>query len=107
MSAHLPPVEGGPNPCLHCPPIGGTLGMGRTIAVGFGEAHLSRDDHLIYREPQSDEGDYWTVQQAEDVAVADPDHDWRIVLDGPLHGETYQRQGPDRWVLVDRNEGFA
>jgi hypothetical protein len=29
------------------------------------------------------------------------------VLDGPLHGETYQRQGKNHWVLVERNLGFA
>lgn len=48
----------------------------------------------------------WDVAQAERVAKRDPDHDWRIVLYGPLHGEVYQRQDGE-WLLVEKNEGFA
>jgi hypothetical protein len=48
-----------------------------------------------------------TLRAAEARARKAPRHDWRIVLDGPLHGETYQRQGKNRWVLVEKNEGFA
>lgn len=105
---YLPPVAGGNNPCLNCPPIEETLDMERVIAVGFGQAFVSKDDETVYFEAYDmAEDDYWTVAKAETVAANDPDHDWRIVLDGPLHGETYQRQGAGRWVLVDRNEGFA
>lgn len=49
----------------------------------------------------------WMVADAERAAVADPDHDWRIVLYGPLHGEVYQRHGLSEWMLVEKNEGFA
>jgi hypothetical protein len=48
-----------------------------------------------------------TVAQAEELAKADPDHDWRIVLHGPLRGMTYQRHGDTQWMLVEKNEGFA
>ena len=44
---------------------------------------------------------------AEALAAQDPDHDWRIVLHGPLSGRTYQRHGPGQWMLVEKNEGFA
>jgi len=101
----LPAVAGGRNPCLNCPPIVAKLDMRRPIAVGFGDAHVSRDGETIYREEP--DGPYRTVQWAENRAKRDPRHDWRIVLDGPLHGETYQRQGPGYWVLVARNQGFA
>lgn len=47
------------------------------------------------------------MKDAEAAALADPDHDWRIVLFGPLHGEVYQRHGPGEWMLVEKNEGFA
>lgn len=104
----LPALDGRNNPCLNCPPIEPTLDMDRTIAVGFGQAFVARDDETVYYEkPDAEEDDYWTVAQAEAAAVADPDHDWRIVMDGPMHGETYQRQGVGRWVLVERNDGFA
>lgn len=48
-----------------------------------------------------------TVAQAEALALLKPDADWRVILEGPLHGETYQRQGEGRWVLVVKNQGFA
>lgn len=48
-----------------------------------------------------------TFRFAEGKARQKPDADWRVVLHGPMHGETYQRQGKNRWVLVESNEGFA
>lgn len=106
----LPPLPGRNNPCLNCPPIEDTLDMRRTIGVGFGQAFVAKDDETVWYEKYTDEDEddpCWTVAQAEDAAVADPDHDWRIVMDGPMHGETYQRQGEGRWVLVAKNDGFA
>jgi hypothetical protein len=115
--------------------------MRDVIAVGFGDAHVSRDGEVIWREPAGGpppcemcdglgaiEGEdlvlrtcpacigsgflggtqvMWTVAQAEKVAATAPDHDWRIVLYGPLHGEVYQRQGAGEWLLVEKNQGFA
>lgn len=48
-----------------------------------------------------------TGAQAEELAAADPDHDWRIMIYGPLSGRTYQRHAPGSWVMVEQNEGFA
>lgn len=138
----MPALDGRSNPCLCCPPILAALPMERTIAVGFGDAHVSRDGEEVYREPSAYDGRkicdacewgyvakgvlcgqcggegyvedpgvpepvYWDVEEAEKLAAADPDHDWRIVLFGPLHGEVYQRHGPGQWLLVEKNEGFA
>jgi hypothetical protein len=80
--------------------------MGMAISVGFGSAQVTKDDELVYCEQQNEEN-YWTVQNAEDAALKDPDHDWQIQLVGPMHGETYQRQGPGKWVCVESNPGFA
>ena len=41
------------------------------------------------------------------IAPMDPDHDWRIVKFGPMHGETFQRQVENNWVCIESNEGFA
>ena len=101
----LKPISGGQNPCLNCPPI--SLDMRCPIAVGFGDAHVSRDGKVIWSESPNADARVWTVRTAERRAARDPRHDWRIVLNGPLHGETYQRQGVKRWVLVARNLGFA
>jgi hypothetical protein len=102
----LPALEGKSNPCANCPPILAEAHPEKIIAVGFGDAHVERDGVEVYREPQDDMGKIWDFANAERVAAKDPDHDWRAVLFGPLHGETYQRQD-GKWVLVEKNEGFA
>lgn len=103
----LPPMDGRPNPCACCPPIASLLPMDARIAVGFGYAALLRDEEELWSERGQEWEDCPTLAQAEAQAAADPDHDWRIALCGPLHGEFYQRQGPSHWVLVDSNQGFA
>jgi len=104
----LEPLPGKPNPCMNCPPILAEAHPEKLIAVGFGEASVTRDGHEVYREPPGleDDEDYWDFARAEEVAAEDPDHDWRATLFGPLHGETYQRQD-GKWLLVEKNEGFA
>jgi len=102
----LPPLEGKQNPCANCPPILAEADPEKIIAVGFGDACVTCDGEEVYREPQDDFGKIWDFAKAERVAAKDPDHDWRAVLYGPLHGETYQRQD-GKWLLVEKNEGFA
>lgn len=172
-ATHLKPaLVGRNNPCLYCPPITAKLPLDAVIAVGFGDAHASRDGEVVYREPSArhglkrcdvcsgqgrigkpsvpcprilkrrskkndaerkawaeawnalplcgtcgGEGDvedpdapeamYWDVEEVEKLAARDPDHDWQIVLLGPLHGEVYQRHGVGEWCLIEKNEGFA
>ncbi len=79
------------------------------IAVGFGAAFVLRDDEQVYdgERDYQDGKEPKTVRDFEEMAKADPDHDWRIVKEGPLHGETYQRHCDDAWVCVDSNMGFA
>lgn len=103
----LPPVEAkniyvG---CACCSTACQIAHMDMAIAVGFGSANVTKDGDLIYDEREGE--DIWTVQDAEDAALKDPDHDWQIMKMGPLHGETFQRQGVGRWVCVESNPGFA
>ena len=101
-----PVIEGGHFcGCLNCGPMKTQLCRENIIGVGFGSAFLSRDGEVVLDENDSD--DFHTVGEAEDLAAADPDHDWRIVLHGPLRGSTYQRQGEMAWLLIEKNEGFA
>jgi hypothetical protein len=140
-----PPLDGRANPCLNCPPIGAALPLDAIIAVGFGDAHASRDGVAVYSEPMpyetlkdcaicngtgevgsvktvicgtcgglgsvedetATQREYWDVAEVEKLAALDPDHDWRIVLFGPLHGEVYQRHGVGEWNLIEKNKGFA
>jgi len=104
----LPALDGRDNPCACCPPIPAVAPLDKIIAVGFGTACVTRDGELVLDGERWHENDGWLrFADAEAQAALDPDHDWRVVLHGPLHGETYQRQGEDRWVLVEKNEGFA
>jgi hypothetical protein len=101
----LKPLEKvSPNPCLHCPDPPTELNLQGYLAVGFGDAHLERDGHRVLEE--NDREDWIMLQECEDIAAKDPDHDWRIVLFGPLHGEAYQRQD-GKWLCVEQNQGFA
>lgn len=99
--------------CPRCPPPPTQAPMDKIIAVGFGSAFVSRDgEQVLDGEQRMDremkgEGEYVTFADAERLAVMDPDHDWRVVLHGPLHGETYQRQGAGVWLCIERNDGFA
>lgn len=76
------------------------------ICVGFGYAGVTCDGQPRWQE-ESDTEDFLTGEQAEAMAALDPDRDWRIVLESPLSGRTYQRHGPKAWVLVEQNQGFA
>lgn len=96
--------------CLNCGPKPNRLNLRQRIAVGFGDAYASRDGAVVLREahgPHVTDKDSPTVQQAENMARKDPNHDWRIRFYGPLSGQTYQRHGRNEWVLVDTDRGFA
>jgi hypothetical protein len=107
----LPPLEleGIHVGCLCCSTAARVAPLGMGIAVGFGSAYVTKDGEQVYdgesdwqngREPK-------TVEAIEAMARKDPDHDWRIVKWGPLHGETFQRHCENTWVCVESNEGFA
>lgn len=104
----LPAVEGSVA-CLTCGMGARTdLEMDRCIAVGFGSANYSRDGTCLWEESLLIDGDEPpTVQHVEDLAKADPDHDWRIAYYAALYEAEYQRQGDGVWVLVKKGMGFA
>lgn len=126
----LPPITAEnrkPHGCLTCEANGAipiTFPADGLIAVGFGYAGVTRDGREVLREPdcpilydddgemlpedqQPPEPEYPTGEDAEKLAAADPDHDWRIHIHAAMSDRTYQRQGPNNWVLVEQGEGFA
>lgn len=106
----LPAIEGGTGGCLHCGAQHAVLPMDALIAVGFGDASVTRNGELVYSEPRADDdgfATFWEASDAEKAAAADPDHDWRVHLVAPLSERHYQRQGPEHWVLYEKGEGFA
>lgn len=104
---HEHPVEGGPNPCPHCPPIPTQASMDKLIAVGFGCAVVKRDGQTVLDGERPPNEEFLTFADAEALACLEPERDWCVVLNGQLHGETYQRQGDGVWILIERNDGFA
>ena len=74
-------------------------------------AVVKKDGEIIYDEmdlaDDTADTEYWTTQDAENEALKDPDHDWRIILDAPLSMREYQRQDEGKWVLVKKGPGFA
>lgn len=103
----LPAVEGSVA-CFTCGAgARSDLEMGRMIAVGFGAAGYSKDGLDIWTEGGADDEEPPTVAQVEAMALADPDHDWRIYFEAPLYSAEYQRQAEGVWVLIRKGEGFA
>lgn len=101
----LPAIRPTKKPCLCCGSLDQHLPMDAVIAVGFGSAFCSMDGKVVIEERRGDE--YYTVQHAEELALANPNHDWQIHLHGPLRGRVFQRHEPGKWVLVEEDDGFA
>jgi len=72
----LPPIKPKMHGCFLAP-MQEELAMDEIIAVGFGDAHVEKDGEIIYSEPtEHGKHSFWTVQDAENEAMKDPDHDW-------------------------------
>lgn len=95
--------------CLTCGPQPVTIPLTAHIAVGFGDAGVTRDGEIVWNEGAMEDVDAepWTVNDAERAAAQDPDHDWRIYFHGALSDAVYQRHDVCTWVLVEKGQGFA
>lgn len=83
--------------------------MDKIIVAGCGDAYVTKDGILIYDGEADfrDTGNAKYVGDIEKIAEADPGHDWRIIINMPLHGEIYQRHAAKKWVCIESNKGFA
>ena len=110
-----PAIKSGGYACLCCGTPTQMFPMEGIVGVGFGYAAVTKDGEEEYREDtfyyeegeEPEETIYWSGQDAERAALADPNHDWRIVKHAPLYSAVYQRHAPGQWVLIERDEGFA
>lgn len=93
--------------CFTCGPQPCAIDLEATIAVGFGDAGVTRDGTEVWSEAGCTDENYWTIQDAEDEALKDPDHDWRVYFHGPLSEAEYQRHAAGQWFLVKKGMGFA
>lgn len=106
----LEPLEYAPQACLCCPPRPITVPMNVDPHPGFGGCTLTRDGELhtdYFLTIHSTQADERVMQDFEDIAAGDPDHDWRLTINGPMYGCVYQRHGDAEWVMVEKLEGFA
>ena len=92
--------------CLYCGAMHKALNMNAVLAVGFGTCTVSKNSSIVYSEPQDSE-EFWEARDAEELAVKDPDQDWRIHFYAPLYEAVYQRHGENHWVLIEKGQGFA
>lgn len=84
------------------PPPERRLPLGEQVHPGFGGARLEKDGKTVAMLAQGATG-----RAVEDRAAADPGHEWTLVIEGPLSGAIYRREGENDWVLVETNGGFA
>lgn len=103
------PVErpGFASGCLNCGPTPIQLPLEAEIAVGFGSCTVQKGDVCLYQQDPGADEDTPILQKFEDLAKADPDHDWQVHFYGAMSEETYQRQGDGLWVLIEKGMGFA
>lgn len=92
--------------CGSCAPVEEIAPLDMIIAVGFGVAQVTKGDEVVFSEGYHDE-EFHELQEFENMAKADPNHDWRALLVAPLREREYQRHGDEYWVLVRSGEGFA
>lgn len=92
-------LSGGPQPLA--------LPLEAELSVGFGSCTVMKDETCLYQEQPGANDDPPRLQQFEDLAKADPDHDWQVNFHGAMSEETYQRHGDGLWVLVEKGIGFA
>jgi len=92
--------------CLNCPPVRRQAPLYTVVAVGFGFAAIKRDDEFVYMEEANCKR-HRRLRSFEKMARNDPNHDWRLILDTPLRGREYQRQGYNDWILIRSDKGFA
>lgn len=105
---YLPCIEAKNEICPLCGSKHISLSMQEVIAVGFGNALLTKNGECVYSESQAQScSDYISVAEAEELAASEPDYDWRIHLVGVFSAQHYQRQGACHWVLYKKGKGIA
>lgn len=103
----IEPLDGGASSgCLNCGGRSSRHELHAQLGVGFGMCVVTKDGMSVWEE-NSEVDDYPALQEFEDMASQDPDHDWRVVYDAPMWSGTWQRQGDGEWNLIERGIGFA
>ena len=84
-----------------------TLAPDALVAVGVGYAAVTRDGVPRFEAACGDVEHAISVRDAEAMAAAEPEHDWRIHLVGVLDERHYRRQADGRWRIYSRGYGLS
>lgn len=77
------------------------------IYNGFGGWRIKKDNKVFYEgNPRGEWESFPTLMKFELAARKSPG-DWKAHVDLPLRSACYQRQGKNRWVLIESGMGFA
>ena len=96
--------------CLHC---GGTTrlaGLESWVSWPYDSYTVVTRDGVpltLDHHERDDNEDYLMLAHFEQLAVDDPDHDWRFSLVAGLRDATWQRHAPGTWVLIASGMGYA
>lgn len=73
------------------------------------EAKILKNGKVFYKNNNNEDEwwDYKGLSEFEEIAANDPDNDWRYTFSYPLRSGVYQRQGKEKWVLIERGIGYA
>jgi hypothetical protein len=95
--------------CAHCPQTEEKLDPQTIFYYGFGGYHVEKDGKLFYRgNVESENPDDWkTLAEIELLAKESPDAHWKVILNNPLRGATWERALNGDWILTETNNGFA
>jgi hypothetical protein len=97
-------IEGGVSSgCLCCGVKATVAPMETVMAVGFGDVSVTKDGKTEWSGDDLEK----TLQEFEDIAAKDPDHDWRFKKNAPLYDAVWQRHTEKTWVLIEKGPGFA
>ena len=93
--------------CPTCPSTLDILEMDTVLYQGFGGYHVEKDGVIFYH-PDSDLKweDYKTLADIEKIAKTTTKSKWKVILNNPLRGATWERYG-GKWRIIEHNNGFA
>ena len=94
--------------CPSCPGNEDILTMDAVLYMGFGGYRVMKGAKLFYMGDSDLEWEkYKTLKDIEKSAKKEPNAKWKVILDNPLRGATWQRNKNGEWILKETNLGFA
>ena len=83
------------------------LAANALLLPGLGCARLSKDGETVLELQALDGVQSVSVNDAERLALAEPEHDWCIHMVGLLEDRHYRREGAGLWRLYARGYGLS